>query len=54
MTLEMPLRKSNVGQKSISFYGPSVWNKLSNDLKNLNTVTSFTHNYKKLDLKKLE
>ena len=42
MALEIPLRKSNLGQKSISFMGPSVWNKLSNDLKVLNTVTSFT------------
>ena len=34
--------------------GLSIWNKLSNDLKTLNTATSFTHNYKKLVLKKLE
>ena len=48
------LRKSNLGHKSISFIGPSVWNKLTNDLKILNTTTSFTYNYKKLLLKKLE
>ena len=54
MSSEIPLSKSNLGQKSISFMGPSVWNKLSNDLKILSTVTSFTHNYKKLVLKKLE
>ena len=54
MTLEIPLRKSNLCQKGISFMRPSLWNKLSNDLKMLNTATSFTHNYKKLVLKKLE
>ena len=43
MAFEMPLRKINLGQKSISFMGPSIWNKLSNELKNLNPATSFTH-----------
>ena len=52
MALEMPLRKSNLGQKSMSFMAPSIWKKLSNDLKILNTATSFTH--RKLVLKKLE
>ena len=51
MGLEIPLRKGNLGQKIISFLGPSIWNKLSNDLKTLNTATSFTQNYKKLVLK---
>ena len=44
---------ANIGQKSISFIGPSIWNKLSNNLKVLNTTTSFTHNYKKLVLQSL-
>ena len=35
-------------------YGAIYWNKLSNDLKILNTATSFTHYSKKLVLKKLE
>ena len=54
MALEISLRKSNLGQKSILFIGPSVWNKLSNDLKILDTVACFAHNYKKLLIKKLE
>ena len=54
MALGIPLRKSNLGQKSISFMGSSTWNKLCNDLKILNTATSFTHDYKKQVLKKLE
>ena len=47
MTLEIPLRKSSIqdkkGQNSISFMGPSFWNKLRNALKTFNTATSFTH-----------
>ena len=38
-------------QKSISFNGPSAFNKLSNKLNILSTTTSFTHNCKKLALK---
>ena len=41
MALEMPFRKSNVDQKSITLMGPSVWNKLRNHLKIPNTATSF-------------
>ena len=52
MALEMPLRKRNLDQKSISFMGPSIWNKSRNDLKILNTVTLFTHNHKKVTLHK--
>ena len=54
MALKIPLTKGYLGQKSILFMGPSFWNKLSIDLNILNTATSFTHNYKKLNLKKLE
>ena len=53
MALGIPLRKSNLGQKSISFMGPSISNKLRNNLKILDTAASFTHNYKNLVLKRL-
>ena len=61
MVLEIPLRESNIGRKNISFMGPPIWNKFSNDLKTLNTptlyhyqfATSFTHNYIKLVLQNL-
>ena len=52
MALEIPLKKSNLGQKSISCIGPSIWNKLSNNLKVLSTTASFTHSNKKLVLQK--
>ena len=51
MALEIPLRKSNLHQKSVSFMRPSIWNKLSNDLSILNIAT---YNYKKLVLEKLQ
>ena len=52
MALEIiPLSKGNLGQQSISFMKPSMWNKLNSDLK-INTATSFTHNHKNLILKK--
>ena len=44
MSLEIPLRKGNLGQKSISFMEPSIWNKLSNEMKILNTASLVTHN----------
>ena len=53
MALDIPLRISNLGQKNILFLGPSIWNKLRNDVIILNTVSSFTNNYKKLNLKSL-
>ena len=54
MVLEIPLRKSNLGQKNLLFMGPYISNKLSNDLKILNIATSFTHDYEKPVLMKLE
>ena len=53
MALEISLRKINLGEKSISFIGPSIWNKLNNDREILNTAISFKYNYKKPLLKKL-
>ena len=37
----------------ISFIGPSIWNKLSNNFKVFNTIALFTYNYKKLVLQTL-
>ena len=53
MALEIPFKKCNLGQNSISFTGPASCNKLSNNLKVLNTATLFTHNYKTLVLQNL-
>ena len=47
MTLEIPSRESNFGEKSISSMGSSILHKFRNDLKFLNTTTSFTSSYNK-------
>ena len=52
--LDIPLKKSNTGQKSISYLGPSLWNKLDSGLKIAPSATSFTHSYKKHVLKDLK
>ena len=43
MVLELPLKKGYLGQKSTTFIGSYIWDKLSNNFKVLNTL--FTHNY---------
>ena len=53
MASEIPLRKSNSGEKKISFMGPSNWNKLRKNLKFLSTTTLFTYSSGKLILKNL-
>ena len=53
MVLNIPLRKSSEGRKSISFMELSFSNEFSNDSKILNTTTSFIHNYKKPVFKNL-
>ena len=51
--LDIPLKKSNTGQKSISFLVPSLWNKLDSGLKSAASAISFTHGFKKQLLKDL-
>ena len=53
MALDIPLRKSTMGQKGISFLGPKVWSKINNDLKTVPTTASFTHALKKYMLDNL-
>ena len=52
--LDIPLKKTNTGQKSISYLGPSLWNKLDSHLRVAPTTIAFTHNYKKHILKDLQ
>ena len=47
LKLTQPFRKTSQGQNSLSFIGPSVWNKLSESNKSCNTVNTFKHNVKK-------
>ena len=41
-----PNRKTNMGQKTLSYLGPQQWNKLPNDLKKHENVNTFKHKLK--------
>ena len=52
--LKIPKRKTNMGLKSLSYIGPSFWNKLPSFLKHENTLNSFKHKMKKYFFKKFK
>ena len=54
--LNVPHRKTNVGQKALSYVGPSLWNNLNKTLKTSTSLYTFKHNIKKHfnELKKKE
>ena len=43
MALDIPLRKTTIGQISISFLGLKIWFKTNNSLKADKTTANFTH-----------
>ena len=47
MALYIPLCRTIKGQKSMSFLGTSIWNKLSSNVKTAVTTASFTRHLKK-------
>ena len=47
MALDMPLRKTNTGQKNLSFLGPKIWSNIGPSIKNVRTSSSFMHAIKK-------
>ena len=54
MALDIPLRKTNTGQKSLSFLGPKIWSKIGPSIKNVRTLSSFMHAIKKTILLHLQ
>ena len=50
--LKVPFRKTTMGQKSLSYIGPSVWNKLPSSMKR-NSLNKFKHDVKKHYLQEL-
>ena len=54
MGLDIPLCRTTNGQKSMSFLGPKVWNKVNSNIKTAATTSSFTHRFKKEILSKLQ
>ena len=45
--LKNPFHKTNMGQKIISYIGPSLWNSLPDSIKKANTLNTFKDNVKK-------
>ena len=46
-TLDIPLQKTNTGQRALSFLGPKIWTKISHSTNNVKTRASFTSNLKR-------
>ena len=44
--LTIPRRKTNIGLKSLSYTGPSLWNNLNENLKRSTSVNNFKHKIK--------
>ena len=51
--LKVPFRKTSMGQKSLSYIGPSVWNKLPSLMKRNISLNKFKHDVKKHYLREL-
>ena len=55
--LKVPHRKTNVGQKALSYVGSSIWNNLNKTLKTSTSLKAFKNNIKQYyfnELKKKE
>ena len=46
MALDIPLRKTTIGQKSISILGTKMWSKTNNSVYAVKTAATFTHTLK--------
>ena len=44
--LNVPHRKTNIGQKALLYGGPSLWNNLNKTLKTSTSLNTFKHNIK--------
>ena len=51
--LKIPFLKTNMGQKRLSYIGPSVRNKLPSSMKRSNSLNKFNHDVKKHYLREL-
>ena len=54
MVLDMPLCRTNKGQKSMSFLGLKIWKKVSSNIKTAASTSFFTNRLKKEILSKLK
>ena len=54
LKLDLPLRQSCLGQKTISYLGPKTWNNLAAEIKLRRSVNTFKHVIKRLFFDKLK
>ena len=54
LKLELPLKKTKMGQNSISYIGPKVWNKLPSQCKLENNPNKFKHKIKEEFFKNIQ
>ena len=47
ITLDIPLQKTNTGQKRLSFLRSNIWSKANSSIKNVKKTPFFTHALKK-------
>ena len=52
--LNVPFRKSNTGQKCLSYQGPKLWNSLKSDLKSISSINTFKHEIKENFFKNIQ
>ena len=52
--LQIPRRNTNIGQRALSYIGPSLWNNLNNSLKSASSLNSFKHSIKEHYFKELK
>ena len=46
VTILNSFRKTNMGQKTVSYIGPSTWNTVLDSIKKVNSLNTFKHNVK--------
>ena len=51
MALDIPLRKTNTGQQTLSFVQTKIWTKLGDSTKKVKTIASFTPCWEEINSK---
>ena len=54
LKLELPLKKTKMGQNSISYIGPKIWNKLPSECKLEDNPNKFKHKIKEEFFKNIQ
>ena len=52
--LKIPRRKTNIGLKSLSYTGPSLWNNLNENIKRSSSINDFKHKIKEFYFEELK